>query len=118
MEEKCKERPKIRTIDGSFLRSNDDGRRVERARCYPCDYPRKYEKRPCGMKRCKGHDRSVVSQCPNAKEKCPEKDKKSCKSPENVQTDNRRMTGNVNIYICSEASENAQVNIIAILSFK
>lgn len=122
MEEKCKERPKIRTIDDSFLRSNDDGRCLDRGRCYPCDYPRKYEKGPCGMKRCKGHvkdtyDRSVVSQCPNAKETCPGKDKKKCKSPENVQTDNRRMTGNVNIYICSEASENAQVNIIAILSF-
>ncbi|KAG7189224.1 hypothetical protein KM043_008787 [Ampulex compressa] len=30
---------------------------------------------------------------------------KRSKSPSNVKTDNRRMTGNVNIYICSEATE-------------
>lgn len=61
------------------------------------------------MKRCKG----PIPLCPNVKEVCPAKEKKRCKLPENVQTDNRRMTGNVNIYICSEASEN-QVNIFAL----
>ncbi|XP_026667020.1 uncharacterized protein LOC108622086 isoform X2 [Ceratina calcarata] len=38
------------------------------------------------------------------------KDKRHSKSANNVKTDNRRMTGNVNIYICSEATENTQVS--------
>lgn len=37
------------------------------------------------------------------------KQSKRSKSSSNVKTDNRKMTGNVNIYICSEATENAQV---------
>ncbi|XP_017766517.1 PREDICTED: uncharacterized protein LOC108555401 [Eufriesea mexicana] len=41
----------------------------------------------------------------NASEKIK---KKYSKSPNNVKTDNRKMTGNVNIYICSEATENTQ----------
>lgn len=36
--------------------------------------------------------------------------KKSSQSTNNVNTDNRRMTGNVNIYICSEANDKGQVN--------
>ncbi|XP_017788732.1 PREDICTED: uncharacterized protein LOC108571244 [Habropoda laboriosa] len=36
------------------------------------------------------------------------RNKRHSKSANNVKTDNRRMTGNVNIYICSEANENAQ----------
>ncbi|CAK9812571.1 hypothetical protein ANTPLA_LOCUS7446 [Anthophora plagiata] len=36
------------------------------------------------------------------------RNKRHAKSANNVKTDNRRMTGNVNIYICSEANENAQ----------
>jgi len=35
---------------------------------------------------------------------------KNKKSANTVNTDNRRMTGNVNIYICSEAKDNSQVN--------
>lgn len=42
------------------------------------------------------------------------KKKKHSKSLNNVKTDNRRMTGNVNIYICSEASENIQVILLFI----
>ncbi|KAL2719595.1 DC-STAMP domain-containing protein 2-like [Vespula squamosa] len=82
------------------VRTNDDSRCIERVRCYPCDYPIKSVKR-ASSKRCKG----LIPLCPNLKEACPAKEKKRCKLPENVQTDNRRMTGNVNIYICSEASE-------------
>lgn len=37
------------------------------------------------------------------------KQSKHSKSSNNMKTDNRKMTGNVNIYICSEATENAQV---------
>lgn len=37
------------------------------------------------------------------------KQSKRSKSSNNLKTDNRKMTGNVNIYICSEATENAQV---------
>lgn len=37
-------------------------------------------------------------------------EKKNKKSPNNVNTDNRKMTGNVNIYICSEAKDSSQVN--------
>lgn len=37
-------------------------------------------------------------------------EKKNKKSPNNINTDNRKMTGNVNIYICSEAKDSSQVN--------
>lgn len=38
------------------------------------------------------------------------KNKKHWSPASNINTDNRRMTGNVNIYICSEANENGQVS--------
>lgn len=40
------------------------------------------------------------------------KRKKHSKSTNNMKTDNRKMTGNVNIYICSEAAENTQVILL------
>lgn len=39
------------------------------------------------------------------------KNKKHLKSANNANTDNRRMTGNVNIYICSETNNNNQVSL-------
>lgn len=42
--------------------------------------------------------------------------KKHSRSSNNVKTDYRRMTGNVNIYICSEASENIRVILLSIYS--
>lgn len=39
------------------------------------------------------------------------RNKRHSKAASNVKTDNRRMTGNVNIYICSEATENTQVTL-------
>lgn len=44
-------------------------------------------------------------------------DKKNKKSANNVNTDNRKMTGNVNIYICSEAKDSNQVNSMNNLFF-
>lgn len=38
------------------------------------------------------------------------RNKKHSKPASNVSTDNRRMTGNVNIYICSEANDNSAVS--------
>ena len=44
------------------------------------------------------------------------RNKRHSKAASNVRTDNRRMTGNVNIYICSEATENTQVTLTHPLS--
>ncbi|KYN11324.1 DC-STAMP domain-containing protein 2 [Trachymyrmex cornetzi] len=43
------------------------------------------------------------------------KSKKHSKSANNVNTDNRRMTGNVNIYICSETNDSNQCSSCLIL---
>lgn len=40
------------------------------------------------------------------------KSKKHSKSANNAHTDNRRMTGNVNIYICSETNDGDQVSLL------
>ncbi|CAD1472140.1 unnamed protein product, partial [Heterotrigona itama] len=48
------------------------------------------------------------SKLQNKKTNAFEEMKRKRHSFNNVKTDNRRMTGNVNIYICSEASENIQ----------
>lgn len=45
------------------------------------------------------------------------KRKRHSRSSNNVKTDNRKMTGNVNIYICSEASENIQVILNLLFTF-
>ncbi|KAK2576099.1 hypothetical protein KPH14_007434 [Odynerus spinipes] len=104
------ERPKIQAI----VKRDDDEKYVSRKRYYPCDCSRKYEKQPRALKTIKkcakdSYDGSTVSKYHPVKEISREKGtKKHSKSSKNVKTDNRRMTGNVNIYICSEANENAQ----------
>lgn len=45
------------------------------------------------------------------------KSKNHSKSANNVNTDNRRMTGNVNIYICSETNDSNQVSLSNIIFF-
>lgn len=55
----------------------------------------------------------VAKPCSKKGSVCEQRKKKKCsKSACNGKTDNRRMTGNVNIYICSEATENAQVILL------
>ncbi|XP_015428508.1 PREDICTED: FK506-binding protein 5-like [Dufourea novaeangliae] len=71
---------------------------------------------------CPQEKRNIVRTCPNKLQdeitKClckkgpvceDAKDKKHSKQASSGKTDNRRMTGNVNIYICSEATENPQL---------
>ncbi|KAI4499686.1 hypothetical protein M0802_005256 [Mischocyttarus mexicanus] len=122
LEEKYKERGKIdrspgrKRQDTAMIRKcNEDNRCMQRTHHHPCDYSRKSEKRGTSIKSCKGRhvkddlcEGSTISQCHNPQDTCRDKDKKDCKTAKNVKTDNRRMTGNVNIYICSEANENAQ----------
>ncbi|CAL7950630.1 unnamed protein product [Xylocopa violacea] len=72
----------------------------------PCQLQEKYNNARVCSKRM--HERNSRSR--SKKENIVEeaKKKRHSKSASNVKTDNRRMTGNVNIYICSEATENAQ----------
>ncbi|KAI4483805.1 hypothetical protein M0804_008065 [Polistes exclamans] len=123
LEEKYKERgkmdrsPRRKRQDTAMIRkcNEDNNRCVQRTHYHPCDYSRKSEKRGTSIKSSKGRhvkedlcDNSTISQCHNLQDTCCDKDKKDCKTAKNVKTDNRRMTGNVNIYICSEANDKTQ----------
>lgn len=56
------------------------------------------------------HDSAILSPVKN-KVSSDRKSKKVSQLANNTNTDNRRMTGNVNIYICSEANDNNQVSL-------
>lgn len=57
------------------------------------------------------HDNAIPSPIKN-KISSDRKSKKVSKSANDMNTDNRRMTGNVNIYICSETNNNNQVSLL------
>lgn len=64
----------------------------------------------------KSHEDSA--KCRVRKEDVENKKSRRHSKPANrVKTDNRKMTGNVNIYICSEATENAQVTSLDFLHY-
>lgn len=56
-------------------------------------------------------DDSVIPSPVKNKIDSDRKSKKVSKSANNMNTDNRKMTGNVNIYICSENNDNNQVSL-------
>ncbi|XP_076285390.1 uncharacterized protein LOC143211514 isoform X1 [Lasioglossum baleicum] len=88
-----RERP--RSVEEYFRKCSQKTSRTREKRKRARTCPRKMEE----LAKC--HCKKVVP-CEGARSK-----KRAKSSP--GKTDNRRMTGNVNIYICSEATENAQV---------